>query len=197
MVLSQREGLLPGPGLAWSLWFLFFLQLWLLYFLLSWSFFWALSWLQFCAWTRVGFLRGRLVSFFVAVLVVAFVAFLVAVLVFAFVQLGAWHQDWFLHGRFRFLLVTILVFFFCIWWKIDIARLSWHSNMLFRLYASMLLQFWTRCEAVMWRIQTAWQRDCRLASRRRSSCLATALRSVPVNDRVWRSIVLWLECVLQ
>ena len=43
----------------------------------------------------------------------------------------------------------------------------------------------------------AWQRDCRLASRRHSSCLATALRSVPVNDRVRRSIVLWLKCVLQ
>ena len=40
MVLSKREGLLlPGPGLVWSLWSLFFLQLWLLYFLLSWSFF--------------------------------------------------------------------------------------------------------------------------------------------------------------
>ena len=78
-----------------------------------------------------------------------------------------------------------------------IARLSWHSNRLFRLYASMLVQFWTRCEAVMWRIQTAWQRDCRLASRRHSSCLSTALRSVPLNDRVRRSIVLWLKCVLQ
>ena len=78
-----------------------------------------------------------------------------------------------------------------------IARLYWNSNMLFRLYASMLVQFWTRCEAVMWRIQTAWQRDWRLASRRHSSCLATALRSVPVNDRVWSSIVLWWRCVLQ
>ena len=39
MVLSKREDLLPGPGLAWSFWFMFFLQLWLLYFLLSWSFF--------------------------------------------------------------------------------------------------------------------------------------------------------------
>ena len=85
MVLSKREGLLPGPGVAWSLRFLFFLQLWLLYFLLFWSFFWVLSWLQFCAWRRVGFLRGRLVVFFVAVLAGAFVALLVAVLVFAFV----------------------------------------------------------------------------------------------------------------
>ena len=59
-----------------------------------------LSWLQFYAWTRVGFLRSRLVFFFVAILVGAFVALLVAVLVFAFVQLEAWHQDWFLHGRF-------------------------------------------------------------------------------------------------
>ena len=78
-----------------------------------------------------------------------------------------------------------------------ITRLCWHSNMLFRFYASMRVQFWTRCEAVMCRIQTAWQRDWRLASRRHSSCLATALRSVPVNDRVWPSIVLWWKCVLQ
>ena len=39
MVLSKREGLLPGPGLALSFWFPFFLELWLLYFLLSWCFF--------------------------------------------------------------------------------------------------------------------------------------------------------------
>ena len=65
---------------------------------------------------------------------------------------------------FQFLLVTILVVIFCIWWNIDIARLFWHSNMLFRLYASMLLQFWPRCEAVMWTIQTAWLGDCRLAT---------------------------------
>ena len=62
-----------------------------------------------------------------------------------------------------------------------------------RVYA---LQFWPRCEAVMWRIQTAWLSDCP-GNRRHSSCLATALKSVPVNDRVWRSIVLWLKCVLQ
>ena len=30
MVLSKREGLLPGPGLAFSFWFPFFLELWLL-----------------------------------------------------------------------------------------------------------------------------------------------------------------------
>ena len=30
MVLSKREGLLPGPGLALSFWFPFFLELWLL-----------------------------------------------------------------------------------------------------------------------------------------------------------------------
>ena len=34
-LLSGREGLLPEPGFAWSLWLLFFLQLWLLCFLLS------------------------------------------------------------------------------------------------------------------------------------------------------------------
>ena len=39
MVLSKREGLLPGPGLALLFWFPFFLELWLLYFLLSWCFF--------------------------------------------------------------------------------------------------------------------------------------------------------------
>ena len=61
------------------------------------------------------------------------------------------------------------------WWPSELrARTAQakKNNMLFRLYTSMLVQFWTRCEAVMWRIQTAWQRDCWLASRRHSSCLA-------------------------
>ena len=69
--------------------------------------------------------------------------------------------------------------------------------MLFRLYAAMILQFWPRCEAVMWRIQTAWLGDCRLATGATLLALPPALRSVPVNDRVWGSIVLWLKCVLQ
>ena len=55
------------------------------------------------------------------------------------------------------LLVAILLVTFWIWWNMDIARLFWHSNMLFRLYASMLLQFWTRYETDKWRILTAWQ----------------------------------------
>ena len=63
----KREGLLPERELAWSLWFLFFLQLWLLYFLLSWFFFRVLSWLQFCL-DKSWILRGRLVVFFVVVL---------------------------------------------------------------------------------------------------------------------------------
>ena len=58
MVLSKREGLLPGPGLALSFWFPFFLDFGCCV-LLSWT----PSWLQFRAWTGVGFLRGCLVVF--------------------------------------------------------------------------------------------------------------------------------------
>ena len=86
MVLSKRVGLLPGPGLALSFWFPFFLELWLLYFLLSCFFF-------FGRYLGCNSVPGQgldscvvvWLSFFVAVLVGPFLAVLVVVLLFAFV----------------------------------------------------------------------------------------------------------------
>ena len=188
----QERGVVAGTRLAWSSWFLFFLQLWLLYFLLSWSFFRALSWLQFCAWTRVGFLRGRLVFFSCCCFGWRFRCFLGCCFGFCFCEVGGLAPGLVLAWSFQFLLVTILVFIFCIWWNIDDCQtiLTFqHVISSLRVYASAILnkvrsRYVSRLlgPPASLGVSWAWQRDCRLASRRHSSCLATALRSVPVND---------------
>ena len=136
-------------------------------------------------------------SFFVAVLVGAFVALLVAVLVFALCSWGP-APGLVLAWSFQFLLVAILVVVFCIWWNIDDCQtiLTFqHVISSLCVYANAILNKVRK--PLRERTQTAWQRDWRLASRRHSSCLATAWRSVLVNDRVWPSIVVWSKCVLQ
>ena len=82
MVSSKREGLLPGPGLAWSLWFLFFAALSAVFSCCLGPFFGR--YLGYSSVPGPGLDSCVVVwfSFFVAVLVGAFVAFLVAVLVF-------------------------------------------------------------------------------------------------------------------
>ena len=77
MVLSKRVGLLPGPGLALSFWFPFFLELWLLYFLLSWSFFGRYLGCNSVPGQGLDSCMVVWLSFFVAVLVGPFVAVLV------------------------------------------------------------------------------------------------------------------------